>query len=371
MRTITGGTPWNRIAGALVHAVLEAAEMNIALLGAGEQGLQNLIPALQQLDDARVVAVCDLSRPRAERAAARCGGARVFESITEMLDAQYDGKRLDAVLGIAYPRAHIELAEQAIARQIPVFVEKPPCYDRAQLLRLVDLARQAGVPTGVGLNFRFATAIQRLGELIAAPAFGEVAYIDVIHTANKPRIPLWDAASTARALLLAQTIHSLDLAISLGGRVTKHDHRIVEETGDGLITEISIAFGSGALARVLSGNLFPDFTFSLRVVGRNGHQATINNFWDLEYKAASRKGPDGGDGKRWRDAWHPSPLDSGHARTGYVGELAAFLHSARTQERFLCDFASMIPTYDVIESVCAELERPAADRAAAAKTASL
>lgn len=337
--------------------------MKIAILGSGEQGLQNLIPALQQLDDARVVAICDLSRPRAERAAARCGGARVFESIAEMLDADFDGRRVDAVIGAAYPRGHVELAEHALQRNIPVFVEKPPCYDRAQLLRLVDLARQAGVPTGVGLNFRFAAVVQRLQELIAAPEFGEVAYIDVIHTANKPRMPLWDAASTARALLLAQTIHSLDLAIALGGRVAKIDHRIVEETGDGLITEISLGFGNGALARVLSGNLFPDFTFSLRVVGRNGHMATIDNFWQLEYKAASRRGPDGRDGKRWRDAYHPSPLDSGHARTGYVGELAAFLHSARTQERFACDFASMIPTYDVIESVCAGLERARDDRA--------
>jgi predicted dehydrogenase len=331
--------------------------MNIGFLGVGEQGLQNLIPALQQIDGTRVVAVCDQSRTRAERAGARCGGSRVFESIPEMLDARFDDRPLDAVIAAAYPQVHIDLAEHALARSIPVFVEKPPCYNRAQLVRLIDRARKAGVATGVGLNFRFATAIQRLQELIAAPAFGGVAYIDVLHTANKPRMPLWNAASTARAVLLAQTIHALDLAIALGGgQVATCDHRIVEETGDGLLTEVSIEFASGALARVLSGNLFPDFTFFLRVVGRKGHMATINNFWELDYKAEGQSGPDGRDNKRWRNGWHPSPLDSGHARTGYVGELASFLASIKSRERFACDFASLIPTYDIIEAICQPIE---------------
>lgn len=338
--------------------------MNIGFVGAGEQGLQNLLPALLQIDGVRVAAVCDLSLTRAERAGARCGGARTFTTVTEMLDSEFDGAPLDAVVAAAYPQVHVHLAEEALARRIPVFVEKPPCYNRAELLRLIEMADKAGVPTGVGLNFRFASAVQRLQQLIRTPEFGAVAYIDVLHAANKPRMRLWDAASTARAVLLAQTIHSLDLAISLGGRVTEFDHRIVEESGDGLLTEVSIEFGSGALARVVSGNLFPDFTFSLRVVGRNGHMATIDNFWDLDYRAAGRSGPDGRDNKRWRDVWHPSPLDSGHARTGYVGELQAFLACVEKEERFLCDFASLLPTYDIIELICQPLEtapRPGPD----------
>lgn len=334
--------------------------MNIGFLGVGEQGLANLIPALQQLDDVRVVAVCDLSKQRAERAASRVGGARVFESITEMLDAKYDGKPLDAVIAAAYPQVHIDLAEQALARKIPVFVEKPPTYDRAQLLRLVELARQANVPTGVGLNFRFAATIQRLQDLIATKEFGGPAYIDVLHTANKPRGPLWGSASGARGLLLAQTIHAFDLAIALGGgQVVASEHRLVEEAKDGLLVEVSLKYASGALGRVVSGNLFPDFTFALRVVGRNGHYATINNFWELDYKAPGQPGPDGKDNKRWRAANHPSPLDSGHVRTGYVGELAAFLAAVQGKQRFVCDFASMIPTYDIIEAICQPIERRA------------
>lgn len=330
--------------------------MNIGFVGAGEQGLQNLIPALLQIDGTRVVAVCDLSRERAERAAARCGGARTFDAIADMLDSEIEGAAIDAVVAASYPQVHMDLTAAAIERGIPVFVEKPPCYDRSQLLQMAEKAAKVGLQTGVGLNFRFASVIQRLQELIRAPEFGEVAYIDVLHAANKPRIPLWGAASTARAVLLAQTIHSFDLAIALGGTVTGFEHRIVRESGDGILAEVSIDFANGALARVLSGNLFPDFNFSLRVVGRKGHMVTIKNFWELDYRASGRSGPDGGDGKRWRDAWHPSPLDSGHVRTGYVGELAAFLASIQKRERFACDFASLIPTYDIIESICQPLE---------------
>jgi len=330
--------------------------MNIGLVGAGEQTLQNLIPPLLQNDGVRIVAVCDLSRERGELAAARCGGAAVFHSITEMMNARLESTPLHAVVAGAYPAAHQELAERAIARDLPVFVEKPPTADLAQLQALVAAAREKKVVTGVGLNFRFAAPIQRLQQLISSPQFGEVAYIDVLHTANKPRNPLWGVASTMRAVLLAQTIHSLDLAIALGGKVIEHESRTVDARDGGLISELSLRFEGGALARVLSGNLFPDFTFFIRVVGRNGHAITVNNFWELEHRLAGRQGPDGKDNKRWKDLWHPSPLDSGHARAGYHGELTAFLDAVRKKERFACDFESLLPTYEVIEAACRPFE---------------
>ena len=151
--------------------------MNIGFVGAGEQGLQNLIPALSQIDGTRIAGICDLSRERADRAGARCGGVRSFASVTDMLDAKFAGAQLDAVVAASYPQVHIDLANEAILRKIPVFVEKPSCYNRAKLVLLVDNAAKAGVQTGVGLNFRFASVIQRLQDLIAASVFDGVYYV--------------------------------------------------------------------------------------------------------------------------------------------------------------------------------------------------
>jgi predicted dehydrogenase len=219
-----------------------------------------------------------------------------------------------------------------------------------ELLELVAVARKAGVVTGVGLNFRFALAVQRFREVIRNPVFGDLVHVQIMHAANKPRAPMWEADSAIRSFMLAQAIHSVDLALDLAGAVEKVDVVVREKNRSSLI-QVDVTHTGGVTSSLLSGRAFPAFSYEMLAVGSQGHMLRLENFWDLTLLTEGRQGPLIGDGKRWREAWHPSPLESGYVRSGYFGELQAFVDAIQKEQRFVADYESLIPTYQIIDSV--------------------
>jgi len=321
------------------------AILRLGFIGAGEQGINNLLPALLQVSGARVAAVCDQNTTRGETAAARAGGVPVFDDPKTMIDTC----ELDAVIMACPPSIHRDMAHYAMARGLHVFVEKPPCLTTRELQDLITVAREHRVVTGVGLNYRFASAVERFREVSRNALFGDLVHLHIMHAANKPRAPMWDT-NTTRAFMLAQAIHSVDLAISFGGEVDKVDVS-VREKGKSSLIQVDIAFEGGASASLLTGSAFPVFSYEMLAVGSEGHMLRLENFWDLTLLSEGRQGPLIGDGKRWREAWHPSPLESGYARSGYFGELQAFVDAIQQKKRFVADYEAMLPTYHVIDAV--------------------
>src|SRR5262245_37225785 len=95
------------------------APLRIGFVGAGGIARQHL-DNLRQLDGARVVAICDVDRPRAEQAAAEWGAA-VYGGAEELLDRE----ALDALYMCVPPFAHDGQELLAVKRGVPFFVEKP------------------------------------------------------------------------------------------------------------------------------------------------------------------------------------------------------------------------------------------------------
>lgn len=318
--------------------------LRVGFVGAGEQGRANLLPALMQVTGAQVVAICDRFRQKAETLAPLAGCVRVFTDVEAMI-AELS---LDAIIMACPPQAHLAAARHAIPKGVHVFVEKPPCVTTAELTELISLAEKHGVITGVGLNFRFATPIKRLRDIVENDLFGDLIHLQIQHPANKPKSPMWESDSTIRSFLLAQAIHSIDLAISLGGEVRTARSRIQHADGSMLI-HVDLDFERGTSAALLTGNMFPAFAFEMRAIGSRSNVVGLDNFWNLTVIDSGRQGRFSGDGKRWREVWQPSPLESGYARSGYVGELQAFVDAVRSGTRFEADFASMLPTYRAID----------------------
>jgi predicted dehydrogenase len=88
----------------------------------------------------RVVAVADPDLGRAERLAGRHGGAAVFASVDEALDAV----DADALHLCAPGDAHVPLAEAALGAGLHVLCEKPLAPDAGSTRSLLDRAREAG-----------------------------------------------------------------------------------------------------------------------------------------------------------------------------------------------------------------------------------
>lgn len=123
-----------------------------------------LVRTLAHLPEARLVAVADRSSdiPGGVEAFAARYGARGYTDSATM----FEREALDAVVIATAPKARATLIEQAAARGLPMFVEKPwaSSFDHARRLREICTNHQARVM--VGFSFRYHPAIVRLRNLL-------------------------------------------------------------------------------------------------------------------------------------------------------------------------------------------------------------
>ena len=323
-------------------------KLNVGIVGIGAQTLENLLPALLQIADVQIIAACDSILSRAELVRGYLTDVKIFTDVEVMLSAV----EIEALVLACPPEAHRDISLLAISRGINVFVEKPPCFTLSELRELVKAAEHNKVVTAVGLNFRFARPIQQIRQITSGGLFGKARHLQINHYANKPRAPLWGMNSTLRSFLLAQAIHSIDLATVFAHSAITHIDSVVQREKDALLARINIQFASGMSSSILTGTMFPYFEFELKIVSDHSTMITLDNLWGITVHEVGYSSPMTGKDKRWRSTWQPGPLDSGYERSGYLGELIKFFESIREGRDFEGSFLSMIPTFEVIEHVC-------------------
>lgn len=160
--------------------------------------------------------------------------------------------------------------------------------------------------------------------------------------------------SSLRSFLLAQTIHTIDLAVMFGQGDLVNVRSRIQRHGDGLIVNGEFVFSSGVTASLLSGNTFPYFEFQMKIISSNSKMVELDNLWNITVHEPEHGTSVTGVQKRWRGRWQPGPLDSGYERSGYYGELLAFFEAIRKHSRFEADYESLLPAYRIIEAICSE-----------------
>lgn len=325
-------------------------KLKVGVVGIGAQTRENLLPALLQIPDVDIVAACDSILLRAESVKSYVSESMAFDAVDKMLD----NVELDALVLACPPEAHRDVSMLAMGRGVNVFVEKPPCFTIQELKELVRVAENEKVVTAVGLNFRFARPVQQVRSIVSSDTFGLPRHVQINHYANKPRTPLWGMDSTLRSFLLAQAIHSIDLATAFSNSKIAEIESHVQNESNALLAQINMKFESGLTASVLTGTMFPYFEFQLKVVSNRSTMIELDNLWNITVHEIGYSSPTTGSDKRWRSAWQPGPLDSGYERSGYLGELNKFFEAIREGKDFEGSFASMLPTYQVIEHVVRE-----------------
>ena len=324
-----------------------ANSLRVGFVGLGNQAAENLLPAIAQLRGAHLAAVCDLDPQKTARYERALSSEACFDRIEAMLNSGL----IDLMIMACPPQVHTYGAKLSMAVGIPVFVEKPPCINLPTLLELSSLAAEHNVTTGVGLNFRFAEPVRKTTAILNSNRFGGLAHLDIRHFANKPRSPMWGMDSVVRSFLLAQSIHSFDLAVTLGGELTAVEAETDEIRQGVIIIRTTLRFANGSSAAILTGSAFPSFEFAMTALGRNSGVMLLENLSTLEIVdevgGSFRPGE-----KRWSERWHSGPLESGYNRAGYLGELQAFVDAVAAGSEFEASFSAMIPTYEIIEKVC-------------------
>ena len=127
--------------------------IRIGWIGCGTHAGEMLLPQLVRLP-VRLAAICDTNPQRLQLIGDRYGVTARFAD-AEALIAHPD---LDAIGMAVGPAQHAALAASALARGLPVFVEKPPAATAAAAAQLAEVAARAGKPCVVGFMKRYSTA---------------------------------------------------------------------------------------------------------------------------------------------------------------------------------------------------------------------
>ncbi|HEX4222609.1 MAG TPA: Gfo/Idh/MocA family oxidoreductase [Pseudonocardiaceae bacterium] len=181
------------------------------------------VPALHALPEHyRLTAVATANPDSAHRAAAQFGAEHAFADHRRLVEHP----DVDLVIVSVKVPTHLELAGAAIAAGKHVFSEWPLTVTTAEALRLADLADAAGVRTTIGLQARFAPAVARAADLIAAGRIGRVTSITSYGARTKgggSTIPQWlaytyDRTTGAGALEITGG-HTLDAVRFLAGPI--------------------------------------------------------------------------------------------------------------------------------------------------------
>lgn len=192
-------------------------KLKIGLVGCGGIAVYAHIPAYEKFNDVQVTAVCDIVREKAEAAAARLGGAKVFTDYREMLRSA----DIDAV-DICTPNyLHSSIAVDAFAAGKHVFSEKPDAVSAAEARKMKEASEKAGKLLMVMRNNRFTAGAQYLKRLIAAGKAGEI-YAGRCGWVRRRGTPGRGGWFTTKAMsgggpLIDLGVHMIDLAIYLMG----------------------------------------------------------------------------------------------------------------------------------------------------------
>ena len=336
---------------------MNSNKLKIAIIGLGEQMIDNLLPSLLLDRHAVIVALCDISEMALKLGRDRFGIRKCYTSYQDMMEKE----DLDLVVISSYPEIHYKIAHHAILLGIHVFVEKPPVTNLKQLQDLVGLARKQQIKTGVGMNFSYTDSHHILTDIIAEPDFGAIAFIGVEHISSKPRSPLWHLDSTIESFLLAQLIHPLDYMMSIGGRI-KALNVHCSQSHEPFILQLMIDFENGIIGSLKSGSYYPRFRHEVEVISTVGNTVRIKDLADIEVTRRNSSAPFNLKSKQCSIHYTPSPLKGGYAKAGYENEFNAFFKHLLHDKAYNHSFEDMIPVYQAMEDINKQIEGNSAEK---------
>lgn len=126
-------------------------KVKVALVGAGEMVNNAHAPALAEMADVEVAAICDVVQEKAEATAGKFGLGKTYRDYRRMIDEVSP----DAVYIVVRPQHLHDIATYAMERGKHVFTEKPPGVYTEQTRQLAKTAERHGCLTMVGFQRRY------------------------------------------------------------------------------------------------------------------------------------------------------------------------------------------------------------------------
>jgi predicted dehydrogenase len=149
--------------------------VGIGVVGYGYWG-PNLVRNFANTDGAHVVAISDLDLDKLSLARRRYPGVTMTADFRDLLT----DSRIDAVVIATPVQSHYDLALKALRAGKHVFVEKPLAQTSEQVRHLIEEAAKRNLILMVDHTFLYTPAVQKIRELIAEGALGDIYYYNGI-----------------------------------------------------------------------------------------------------------------------------------------------------------------------------------------------
>ena len=224
--------------------------VRIGFVGAG--GIANHhMRSLTQVQEAEMVAFCDVD-PEKARSAASTHGGRDYSSFNLM----YDNESLDGVYICVPPFAHGDAELEAVRRGLALFVEKPVAATAHRADEILKAVESSGTVTSVGYHWRYMDTVERARQLIGT---GAVGFAVGAWEGGMPGVSWWRRMEQSGGQMVEQTTHIFDLARYLLGEVS----RVHAFSRSGLMADVAdysvhdacvtnLEFDSGVIASITS-----------------------------------------------------------------------------------------------------------------------
>lgn len=136
--------------------------IDVVFIGAGSLSTMFHYPALADMPDVRIKAVCDLIRERAERNAKTFSIPHVYTDYKEMLEKE----SFDAVYIVMPPQDSFDLLVDCLGRGLHTFSEKPPTVTTFQTKVLAALAEKKSCITQIGFQRKHVPLVKALRQRV-------------------------------------------------------------------------------------------------------------------------------------------------------------------------------------------------------------
>jgi myo-inositol 2-dehydrogenase/D-chiro-inositol 1-dehydrogenase len=158
--------------------------LKFAFVGCGGMGRTRHIPALVACENARLVAVCDRIRERADAAGAEFGVPAYYD-----VDTMIATEKPDVCPVITLESDRLEPILKVVGAGCHTFTEKPLFAAKGQMRveptdvpvaeQMVTAAKENGVFFGMGFNYRFLDHVKLMKEAIETGELGALVYVHV------------------------------------------------------------------------------------------------------------------------------------------------------------------------------------------------
>jgi myo-inositol 2-dehydrogenase / D-chiro-inositol 1-dehydrogenase len=247
--------------------------LHVAVVGLGNIGNTHA-RVYHAHPECEVVAVCDLIKERADKAAAAYG-ARAFYSVPEMLES---GIEIDCAsmctAGVENGGDHYRPTMQLLEAGIPTLGEKPISNNLNEAREMVAKAEEKGVRYAINLNHRFTPAAIKAKGWVEEGRMGELNMIDMRMWINNPN------ESSPWFHIRALHPHSLDVMRYFAGDVEKVQAFFKKGQGRKIWSnvQVNLQFQNGMIGH-LTGSYDAGGSYGLErleVVGSEGRFVLID-----------------------------------------------------------------------------------------------